>query len=88
MFDLNVLPQWPAAEVARSLGVTLANVYVTKHRFRPRWRKRANASNRRFENYPDDGCGPARVRKRISFTFKSDSLISVERLTLQDITQE
>ena len=88
MFDLNVLQQWPAAEVARSLGVTLANVYVTKHRSRPRCRKRANASNRRFENYRDDGCGLARIRNRISFTFKSDSLISVERLTLQDITQE
>jgi RNA polymerase sigma-70 factor (ECF subfamily) len=32
MFDLNVLKEWPAAEVARSLGVSLANVYVTKHR--------------------------------------------------------
>jgi RNA polymerase sigma-70 factor (ECF subfamily) len=32
MFDLNVLKEWPAAEVARSLGVSLANVYITKHR--------------------------------------------------------
>ena len=32
MFDLNVLKEWPAAEVGRSLGVSLANVYVTKHR--------------------------------------------------------
>jgi RNA polymerase sigma-70 factor (ECF subfamily) len=32
MFDLNVLKEWSAAEVARSLGVSLANVYVTKHR--------------------------------------------------------
>lgn len=32
MFDLNVLKEWPAGEVARSLGVSVANVYVTKHR--------------------------------------------------------
>jgi len=32
IFDLNVLKDWPAAEVAKSLGVSLANVYVTKHR--------------------------------------------------------
>ncbi len=32
MFDLNVLNEWPAVDVARSLGVSLANVYVTKHR--------------------------------------------------------
>jgi RNA polymerase sigma-70 factor (ECF subfamily) len=32
MFDLHALQEWPAADVARSLGVSLANVYVTKHR--------------------------------------------------------
>jgi RNA polymerase sigma-70 factor (ECF subfamily) len=32
MFDLNVLKEWPAADVAKSLGVSLANVYITKHR--------------------------------------------------------
>ena len=32
IFDLVVLKEWPAAEVARSLGVTLANVYVTRPR--------------------------------------------------------
>lgn len=39
MFDLNVLKEWPAAEVARSLGVSLANVYVTKHRVTTALRK-------------------------------------------------
>lgn len=33
MFDLHALKEWPAADVAKSLGVSLANVYVTKHRF-------------------------------------------------------
>jgi RNA polymerase sigma factor (sigma-70 family) len=32
IFDLLVLKEWPAAEIAQSLGVTLANVYVTRHR--------------------------------------------------------
>ena len=32
MFDLHALKEWPAADVARSLGVSVANVYVTKHR--------------------------------------------------------
>jgi RNA polymerase sigma-70 factor (ECF subfamily) len=32
IFDLNVIKEWPAGDVARSLGVSLANVYVTKHR--------------------------------------------------------
>jgi RNA polymerase sigma-70 factor (ECF subfamily) len=32
MFDLHALKEWPASDVAKSLGVSLANVYVTKHR--------------------------------------------------------
>jgi RNA polymerase sigma-70 factor (ECF subfamily) len=32
MFDLFVLKQWPAGDVARTLGVTIAHVYVAKHR--------------------------------------------------------
>jgi RNA polymerase sigma-70 factor (ECF subfamily) len=32
IFDLLVLKEWPAAEVAQSLGVSLANVYVIRHR--------------------------------------------------------
>jgi RNA polymerase sigma factor (sigma-70 family) len=32
IFDLVVLKEWPAATVAQSLGVSLANVYVTRHR--------------------------------------------------------
>jgi DNA-directed RNA polymerase specialized sigma24 family protein len=32
IFDLLVAKEWPAAQVAQSLGVTLANVYVTRHR--------------------------------------------------------
>ena len=32
IFDLYALHQWPGRKVARSLGVSLARVYVTKHR--------------------------------------------------------
>jgi RNA polymerase sigma factor (sigma-70 family) len=32
IFDLVVLKEWPAAQVAKSLGVSLANVYVVRHR--------------------------------------------------------
>ncbi len=39
IFDLYVLQAWPAREVARSLGVSLARVYVTKHRISALLRK-------------------------------------------------
>src|SRR5215831_7010813 len=32
VFDLLVIKEWPAADVAKSLGLSLANVYVTRHR--------------------------------------------------------
>jgi DNA-directed RNA polymerase specialized sigma24 family protein len=32
IFDLVVTQEWPAADVAKSLGVSLVNVYVTRHR--------------------------------------------------------
>lgn len=32
IFDLNVLKEWTASEVAKSLGVTIASVYLAKHR--------------------------------------------------------
>jgi RNA polymerase sigma factor (sigma-70 family) len=32
IFDRLVIQEWPSAQVAKSLGVSLANVYVSKHR--------------------------------------------------------
>ncbi len=32
MFDLFVLKEWPACDVAKTLGVTIGHVYVAKHR--------------------------------------------------------
>jgi len=46
VFDLVVLKGWPAAEVARSLGVSLANVYVIRHRITSMARKEV----KRLEN--------------------------------------
>lgn len=39
IFDLHAQKEWPARDVAKSLGVTLANVYVTKHRISAALRK-------------------------------------------------
>jgi len=43
MFDLFVLKQWPARDVARTLGVTIAHVYVSKHRLSKLIRKEFEA---------------------------------------------
>jgi RNA polymerase sigma-70 factor (ECF subfamily) len=32
VFDLVVLKEWPTADVAKSLGISLANIYVIRHR--------------------------------------------------------
>lgn len=46
IFDLHAQKEWPAREVAKSLGVTLANVYVTKHRISAALRKEMEKINR------------------------------------------
>jgi RNA polymerase sigma-70 factor (ECF subfamily) len=51
IFDLLVLKEWPAADVARSLGVTLANVYVTKHRIAAALKR----ESKRLEQQTEDG---------------------------------
>jgi RNA polymerase sigma-70 factor (ECF subfamily) len=43
MFDLFVLKNWPARDVARTLGVTIAHVYVAKHRIAKLMRKEMEA---------------------------------------------
>ena len=39
MYDLYVLRQWSPRKVARSLGVSVARVYLAKHRIGPMFRK-------------------------------------------------
>lgn len=43
MFDLFVLKSWPAKDVAKTLGVTIAHVYVAKHRIAKLIRKEVAA---------------------------------------------
>jgi RNA polymerase sigma factor (sigma-70 family) len=46
IFDLHAQNGWPARDVAKSLGVSLANVYVTKHRVSAALRKEMEKMNR------------------------------------------
>ena len=56
MFDLNVTKEWPAAEVAKSLGVSVATVYLTKHRVTAALKREV----RRIENKCEDSGRSAR----------------------------
>lgn len=49
IFDLHALKEWPAADVAKSLGVSLANVYVTKHRIAAAVKKEMARMERELE---------------------------------------
>jgi RNA polymerase sigma factor (sigma-70 family) len=49
IFDLLVIKEWPPADVARSLGVSLANVYVTKHRISAAVKKEIKRLEMQFE---------------------------------------
>jgi RNA polymerase sigma factor (sigma-70 family) len=51
IFDLVVFKEWPAATVAHSLGVSLANVYVTRHRISSAIKK----ETKRLESELDKG---------------------------------
>src|SRR6266496_3541632 len=50
MFDLQALKEWPAADVAKSLGVSVANVYVTKHRISAALKKEMRRLEREMED--------------------------------------
>src|SRR5262245_52632224 len=49
MFDLYVLRGQPAREVARALGVSVARVYLAKHRIAPQLRKEILALEQHFQ---------------------------------------
>jgi len=49
VFDLLVLKEWPASDVARSLGLSLANVYVTKHRISAAIKKETKSLEKQIE---------------------------------------
>jgi RNA polymerase sigma factor (sigma-70 family) len=46
VFDLYVLKEWPVKEVARALGVSVAHVYVNKHRIATMLKKALKALER------------------------------------------
>ncbi|HOW64064.1 MAG TPA: sigma-70 family RNA polymerase sigma factor [Candidatus Paceibacterota bacterium] len=49
IFDLYAIQGWPAREVARSLGVSLARVYVTRHRISLLLKKEIQVLSRKRE---------------------------------------
>ena len=49
IFDLLVVKEWPPADVARSPGVSIANVYVTKHRVSAAVKKEVKLLEKQFE---------------------------------------
>ena len=51
VFDLNVLKEWPAGDVARSLGLSLPAVYLAKHRV-------SKALNKKLRRLEQDEYGP------------------------------
>jgi RNA polymerase sigma factor (sigma-70 family) len=54
VFDLLVRKEWPAKDVARSLGISLANVYFTRHRFEAAVAKEIRQLEREMERLAGD----------------------------------
>jgi RNA polymerase sigma factor (sigma-70 family) len=48
IFDLNVVRNWPAGKVAETLGITVARVYLSKHRVRLLIRKEIRALEKQW----------------------------------------
>jgi RNA polymerase sigma-70 factor (ECF subfamily) len=60
IFDLAAVKEWPASDVARSLGVTLASVYVTRHRFLTAMKKETRRLEAQLQRgLKPDGVSPA-----------------------------
>ena len=55
IFDLLVVKEWPGAEVAKALGVTLANVYVTRHRVSAAVKKEVKRLEKQLERQDQHG---------------------------------
>jgi RNA polymerase sigma factor (sigma-70 family) len=49
IFDLLVVQEWPASQVAKSLGVSLASVYVCRHRVSSGVKREITRLERQFE---------------------------------------
>jgi RNA polymerase sigma-70 factor (ECF subfamily) len=58
IFDLLVIQEWPAAQVAKSLGVSLANVYVCRHRISKAVKKEIGRLESQLESAAQRQCEP------------------------------
>ncbi len=58
VFDLLVLKEWAPAEVARSLSVSLPNVYVTKHRISAAIKREAKLLELQLQRAAEHPAGP------------------------------
>lgn len=50
IFDLNVLKEWPAGDVGKALGVSMASVYLAKHRVSGAMKKELARLENQWEN--------------------------------------
>ena len=53
LFDLLVLKEWPAADVAKSLGLSLPNVYLIRHRISAAIKKETKRLEERLGQKPE-----------------------------------
>ena len=58
VFDLLVLKEWPAADVAKSLGVSLASAYVTRYRISAAIASEVKRLEKELERQAGGGTGP------------------------------
>jgi RNA polymerase sigma-70 factor (ECF subfamily) len=59
VFDLLVNKEWPAADVAKALGISVANVYVTRHRISTAITKDVKLLEKELERKVASRAGPA-----------------------------
>lgn len=64
VFDLLVLKEWPLTEVAKSLGISVANIYVTRHRISAAIAKEVKRLEKRLEEEIRQPATATVVRKR------------------------
>ena len=63
VFDLLVLKEWPLAGVAKSLGISVANAYVTRHRISAAIAKEVKRLEKRLEQEIRQPAGPKERQK-------------------------
>jgi len=61
IFDLLVVKEWRASDVAHSLGVTLANVYVTRHRISAAIKKEIRGLEKNLESLAQSAASAKRT---------------------------